>query len=254
MRSASLPPPSGRDSSARGHCCAKRWLEIWTSPPATCSGLPVPVAIGSSRVSSKFSPGNIRVPTCIESDVRILRTSNSRSVRVRISAATVTAFLLVGSAAAGAQSVNDAQIASIVVTANQVDIDAGQLASKMATNPEVKKFGATMVTDHTGVNKAASDLATRLKVTPEDNATSKALKAGGEKNVANLKTLKGAAFDKAYIDHEVAYHTQVLEAIDTTLVPNAKNAELKALIVKVRPAFVAHLEHAKSLQKTLAGK
>ena len=174
---------------------------------------------------------------------------------MRISAATVTAFLLVGSAAAGTQSVNDAQIASIVVTANQVDIDAGQLASKMATNPEVKKFGATMVTDHTGVNKAATDLATRLKVTPEDNATSKALKAGGEKNVANLKTLKGAAFDKAYIDHEVAYHTQVLEAIDTTLVPNAKNAELKALIVKVRPAFVAHLEHAKSLQKTLgAGK
>ena len=163
----------------------------------------------------------------------------------------VAAFLLI-SATARAQSINDAQIASIVVTANQVDIDAGELASKMATNPEVKKFGATMVADHTGVNKSAVALATRLKVTPEDNATSKALKAGGEKNVANLKTLKGAAFDKAYVDNEVAYHTQVLEAIDKTLVPNAKNDELKALIVKVRPAFVAHLEHAKSLQKTLA--
>ena len=174
---------------------------------------------------------------------------------MRISIVTVAAMMLVGAAGAAGQSINDAQIASIVVTANQVDIDAGELASKMATNPEVKKFGATMVTDHTGVNKAATDLATRLKVTPEDNATSKALKAGGEKNVANLKTLKGAAFDKAYIDHEVAYHSQVLEAIDKTLVPNAKNAELKALIVKVRPAFVAHLEHAKSLQKTLgAGK
>ena len=174
---------------------------------------------------------------------------------MRISIVTVAAMMLVGAAGAAGQSINDAQIASIVVTANQVDIDAGELASKMATNPEVKKFGATMVTDHTGVNKAATDLATRLKVTPEDNATSKALKAGGEKNVANLKTLTGAAFDKAYIDHEVAYHTQVLEAIDKTLVPNAKNAELKALIVKVRPAFVAHLEHAKSLQKTLgAGK
>ena len=174
---------------------------------------------------------------------------------MRISIVTVAAMMLVGAAGAAGQSINDAQIASIVVTANQVDIDAGELASKIATNPEVKKFGATMVTDHTGVNKAATDLATRLKVTPEDNATSKALKAGGEKNVANLKTLTGAAFDKAYIDHEVAYHTQVLEAIDKTLVPNAKNAELTALIVKVRPAFVAHLEHAKSLQKTLgAGK
>jgi putative membrane protein len=174
---------------------------------------------------------------------------------VKLSIVTVAAIVLVGAAGVVAQSINDAQIASIVVTANQVDIDAGELASKLATNPEVKKFAETMVTDHTGVNKAATDLATRLKVTPEENVTSTALKAGGEKNVANLKTLKGAAFDKAYIDHEVAYHTQVLEAIDKTLVPNAKNAELKALIVKVRPAFVAHLEHAKSLQKTLgAGK
>ena len=166
--------------------------------------------------------------------------------------ATVAAAAQSGSAAPSAQAVNDAQIASIVVTANQVDIDAGELASKMAANPDVRKFGATMVTDHTGVNKAAMDLAARLKVTPEDNATSRALKAGGDKNLAKLRTLNGAAFDKAYLDHEVAYHSQVLEAIDKTLVPSVRNAELKALIVKVRPAFVAHLEHARSLQKTLA--
>jgi putative membrane protein len=109
-----------------------------------------------------------------------------------------------------------------------------------------------MVTDHTGVNKSAVDLVTKLKVTPEDNPTSQSLKAGGEKNVAALKKLKGAAFDKAYVDHEVAYHQQVLDAVDKTLIPNAKNAELKALLVKVRPAFVAHLEHAKQLQSTLA--
>jgi putative membrane protein len=69
--------------------------------------------------------------------------------------------------------------------------------------------------------------------------------------VASLKTLKGAAFDKAYIDHEVAYHQQVLDALDKTLIPNAQNAELKALLVKVRPAFVAHLDHAKQLQSSL---
>ena len=166
--------------------------------------------------------------------------------------AAMSGFLLLGAAAAGAQSINDAQIASIVVTANQVDIDAGELAKTMATHSEVKKFGEMMATDHTGVNKAAVDLATRLKVTPQDNDTARALKAGGEKNVAHLKTLKGAAFDKAYVDHEVAYHTQVLEAIDKTLIPNTKNAELKALLVKVRPAFVAHLERAKQLQATLS--
>jgi putative membrane protein len=167
--------------------------------------------------------------------------------------AIVAAGLLFASAGiASAQGINDAQIASIVVTANQVDIDAGKLATTNASSPEVKKFAQLMVTDHTGVNKSAVDLATKLKVTPEDNPTSKSLKSGGEENVANLKTLSGAAFDKAYIDHEVAYHQQVLDAVDKTLIPGAKNAELKALLVKVRPAFVAHLEHAKHIQSSLA--
>ncbi|HKW92252.1 MAG TPA: DUF4142 domain-containing protein [Methylomirabilota bacterium] len=152
---------------------------------------------------------------------------------------------------ASAQGITDAQIAHIVVTANQVDIDAGKLAASMATNPEVKRFGEQMVTDHTGVNKSAVELARKLKVTPADNPTSQSLKAGGEKNTANLKALKGAAFDKAYIDHEVAYHQAVIDAMDKTLIPGASNAQLKALLVKVRPAFVAHLEHAKTIQSSL---
>ena len=154
-------------------------------------------------------------------------------------------------AAARAQAINDAQIAHIVVTANQVDVDAGKLAQNMASNAEVKKFGERMVADHEGVNKQAVALATKLKVTPQDNDTSKSLKAGGDANVAKLKTLKGAAFDKAYVDQEVAYHQAVLDAIDKTLIPGASNAELKALIVKVRPAIAAHLEHAKHIQSTL---
>ena len=105
----------------------------------------------------------------------------------------------------------------------------------MASNADVKKFADQMVTDHTGVNKSAVDLVTKLKVTPEDNPTSQSLKAGGDKNVANLKTLKGAAFDKAYIDHEVAYHQQVLDAVDKTLIPSATNAELKALLSRSGP-------------------
>ena len=161
---------------------------------------------------------------------------------------------LMAASSVSAQAVNDAQIASIVVTANQVDIDAGKLAQTKGSNAEVKAFGKQMVTDHTGVNKQATALVTKLKVTPEDNPTAESLKKGGEENVATLKTLSGKAFDKAYIDHEVAYHQQVLDALDKTLIPNAQNAELKALLVKVRPAFVAHLEHAKHLQATLGGK
>lgn len=155
-------------------------------------------------------------------------------------------------AAAFAQGINDAQIAKIVVTANQVDIDAGKFAATKATNPEVKKFAQTMVTDHSGVNKQAIDLATKLGVKPEDNDTAKSLYDGGKANIDNLKTLKGKDFDKAYIDHEVAYHQAVLDAVDKTLIPGAKNEELKALLVKVRPAFVAHLDHAKMVQASLS--
>jgi putative membrane protein len=150
-----------------------------------------------------------------------------------------------------AEGPNDAQIAAIVVTANQVDIDAGKLAETKGSTKEVKDFGKLMVTDHTGVNKAATELVTRLKVTPEDNPTAQSLKKGGEDNLANLRKLSGAPFDKAYVDHEVTYHQAVIDAVDKTLIPSAKNEELKALLVKVRPAFVAHLEHAKSLQAKL---
>jgi putative membrane protein len=152
---------------------------------------------------------------------------------------------------ARAQSVTDPQIAHIVVTANQVDIDAGKLAESMGSNAEVKAFGKQMVAAHAGVNQQAVALAKKLKVTPEDNATSKSLKSGGDQNVANLKTLNGAAFDKAYIDNEVTYHQAVLDALDKTLIPGATNTELKALLETSRPAFVAHLEHAKQIQSTL---
>ncbi|NRO98293.1 DUF4142 domain-containing protein [Paraburkholderia sp. NMBU_R16] len=148
----------------------------------------------------------------------------------------------------------DPQIAAIVVTANQVDIDAGKLAGARSHNKDVKSFAHLMVTDHSSVNKSAVDLVHRLNVTPEDNPTSRALKQGGDENLAKLKKLKGAAFDKAYVDHEVAYHEAVLDAVDKTLIPDAQNADLKALLVKVRPAFVAHLEHARQLQTELANK
>ena len=156
--------------------------------------------------------------------------------------------------AAWAQAPNDAQIAAIVVTANQVDIDAGKLAESKAQAADVKAFAQQMVKDHTAVNKSAVELVQKLKVTPEDNDTSKSLKMGGDDNIANLKKLKGAEFDRAYVDHEVAYHQAVIDALDKTLVPNAKSAELKALLEKSRPAFVAHLDHAKHIQASLGKK
>jgi putative membrane protein len=153
--------------------------------------------------------------------------------------------------AAAATPPTDAEIAGIVVAANQVDVDAGKYAEGKTSNAEVKKFAKQMVMDHTAVNEQAGALAKKLKLTPADSDESKSLKDGGKKNLANLETLKGEGFDKAYVDHEVAYHQAVLDAIDTTLIPNAKNAELKSLIEKVRPAIATHLDHAKSIQTTL---
>jgi putative membrane protein len=189
----------------------------------------------------------------------MLRSANLARVPKRVPKLALVATWAALAALAGsahAQSASDAaptdpQIAAIVVTANQVDIDAGKLALKKSSNRDVKAFAKTMVRDHTGVNRAATDLVHKLNVTPEANATSESLKKGGDDNLEKLKGLSGKAFDKAYVDHEVAYHQAVLDAMDKTLIPDAKNADLKALLVKVRPAFVEHLDHAKHLDAKL---
>lgn len=152
---------------------------------------------------------------------------------------------------AEAKGPSDAEIAHIVVTANAIDIDAGKLAQSKSKSKAIRDFAKLMVTDHSAVNKQASELAKKLGVTPKDNDVSKSLLAGAKTNTTKLNGLKGAEFDKAYVDNEVAYHEAVLNALDRTLIPSAQNAELKDLMVKVRPAFVAHLEHAKGVQTSL---
>ncbi|HVK84767.1 MAG TPA: DUF4142 domain-containing protein [Kofleriaceae bacterium] len=152
-----------------------------------------------------------------------------------------------------APALGDAQIAAIVVAANQVDIDYGKLALSKSKNAEVKKFAERMVTDHSAVNKAAVDLVTRLNVTPQESDASKGLVAGGADTLAKLEKLEGADFDRAYVDNEVAYHEAVIGVLKTQLIPSASNAELKGALVGAQPAFDAHLQHAKQIQAALAG-
>lgn len=146
---------------------------------------------------------------------------------------------------------SDAAIADIALTANSIDSTAGELAKTKAQSKAVKDFAQTMVTDHAAVNAQAVALATKLGVTPEDNSVSQQLKTGAQESQTTLQGLSGADFDKAYMDHEVAYHQAVLDALDNTLIPDSQNAELKALLVKVRPAFAAHLERAKGIRASL---
>src|SRR5690242_21900671 len=154
-------------------------------------------------------------------------------------------------APAAAPDLSDPEVAHVAVTANSIDIDAARFAQTRTQNAAVKQFAKTMITDHSAVNAQAAALATKLGVTPKDNPVSQSLLKAAAEARANIEPLKGKAFGKAYIDREVGYHQAVLDALDHLLSPTTENAELKKLLVDVRPAIAAHLEHAKKLQGTL---
>jgi len=155
--------------------------------------------------------------------------------------------------AAPAPTLSDANIAAIVVAANTADIDNGKQGQTRAKNAEVKAFARQMINDHGASNQQASALATKLGLTPEDNATSTGIRTQQDSIRTAIKGLSGAAFDKAYVDNEVTYHETVLNAIDQALIPNAQNAELKQLLTNTRPIISAHLDHAKQIQAKLGG-
>ncbi|MBV8801164.1 MAG: DUF4142 domain-containing protein [Alphaproteobacteria bacterium] len=145
----------------------------------------------------------------------------------------------------------DPQIAHIAYTAGQLDIKAAQQALDKSKNQQVRAFAQDMVRDHTSVNDQALALCKKLGVTPEDNDTSKNLVKDADAYRAKLASLSGAAFDKAYAEHEVAYHHQVNGALESTLIPSASNGELKSLLQTGLKIFKGHEEHARSLASSL---
>jgi putative membrane protein len=155
-------------------------------------------------------------------------------------------FLMTSFAALAAMP-NDNEITQIVETVNSGEIKMAEYALKTTKNPEVKKFAEHMKTDHT-MNEKKTEA---LGVTPLANAKSMALKNEGESSMNKLKTLKGAEFDKAYIADQLKAHENVLKDLKTTLIPNAKNPELKAHLEMTAKKVETHIEHAKSIQTTL---
>jgi putative membrane protein len=141
----------------------------------------------------------------------------------------------------------DPQIAHITHTAGLIDIKAGQLALKKSHNKDVRAFADEMVRDHTAVDKQALALVAKLKVTPEDNATSQSLNKGAAAEYAKLEKLSGKAFDREYAANEVAYHKTVNGALESTLIPSAHNAELKSLLETGLKLFREHQTHAEHL-------
>lgn len=165
----------------------------------------------------------------------------------------VLAAALTLSTAAFAQSAKptDPQIAHIAYTADNIDIRAGELARKKSSNKEVLAFANDMVRDHTAVNEQALALVKKLKVEPQDNDTSRSLTKDAEAEMKKLDGLLGAAFDKEYAAHELAYHRAVNDALRTTLIPAASNAELKQLLTTGLKLFEGHQQHAEHLVSSL---
>ena len=164
----------------------------------------------------------------------------------------VACLLLVPSIAwAQGERPNDAQIADIAYTAGVLDVAAGKQALTKAINPDVQQFALEMVRDHQAVNDQALALVKKLHVTPQDNPTSQALTKAADAKRDDLAKLSGAAFDRAYVENEVAFHNTVNEALETTLIPSAQNAELKALLETGLKLFRSHQTHAEHLAMSL---
>jgi len=153
-----------------------------------------------------------------------------------------------------AKPLNDPQIATIALTAHEIDIARGKLALKHSKNAEVKQFAQQMVDDHTAGKNEALALAKKLGVKAEGSAVSKSLNDGAKVAKRRLAKEHGAAYDKDYIDTEVGYHQAVIDAVKNTLVPGAQNAELKTLLQNAIPTLEGHLQHAKMVQTQLGAK
>ncbi|TCU11755.1 DUF4142 domain-containing protein [Rhizobium sullae] len=165
----------------------------------------------------------------------------------RILAATVFAASLAASAMADDAKPTDPQIAHVAYTAGQIDVTAAEQALRKSKNADVIAFAKVMERDHKAVNEQALALVKKLNVTPEDNGISQSLSSQATKELATLDALNSAAFDKAYVENEVAYHKTVNGALAETLIPSAKNAELKALLETGLTLFKEHQMHAEHL-------
>ena len=168
--------------------------------------------------------------------------------------AAVSLAVVLATSSASAQDAakpTDPQIAHIAYTAGQLDIAAAKQAIDKTKSKDVKAFAEDMLRDHEAVNKQALDLVNKLKVKPEDNDTSKTLTKNADAKRTELAKLSGAAFDKAYIDNEVAYHKAVNGALETTLIPSASNAELKSLLQTGLKIFQGHEQHAEHVAAEL---
>jgi putative membrane protein len=155
-------------------------------------------------------------------------------------------------APAAAPAMTDANIFAVLDAANVADSSDGSVAATKGTSADVKTFGRDMMRDHHALRAQGQALAKKINVTPETPAGDNSQAAAAAWHDSLMAMPKGAAFDKAYIDHEVTAHEQVLQKAQAAE-GAAQNAELKALLPKAGANVQAHLDHAKQIQTKLGG-
>ena len=161
------------------------------------------------------------------------------------------AIFAISTTAVAADAPTDPQIAHIAYTAGSLDVAAGKQALAKSHNKAVRAFAEEMVRDHAAVNEKALALVKKLKVTPADNPTSQGLTKAADAERAKLAKMSGAAFDREYVNNEIAYHKTVNGALEKVLIPSAKNNELKSLLETGLTLFKEHQTHAENVAKEL---
>lgn len=175
-----------------------------------------------------------------------------RRIAIAGALAAIAAFALVVTRAdARPNPLTEAGVVAIFDLANTADIETGTLGEQRGTTKEVREYGMMLRTVHVEVRQKGRDLARKLRVTPvmpEGNTMAK----GHAAAVARLKTLQGADFDRAFLEHEQAFHAAVLDAVRSTLLPAIQTRELRDFVTSLGPAFEAHRLAAENLRSKLA--
>lgn len=146
---------------------------------------------------------------------------------------------------------SDVEFAHVAYTADNIDIRYAHLALALSSNPEVQKFAKTMIRDHEAVNEQALALLDKLGAQAKDNFLSQKLNQDAEVIIDNFSKLRGAEFDKAYAENELAYHKAVNGLVGDVFIPNIDNAEVKALFEEGLKIFKVHEGHAEMMVKAL---
>ena len=142
-------------------------------------------------------------------------------------------------------------IAGIVMTVHEGEIEQGQAAAQKATNAQVREFAQMMVTDHTNGNNTARDVFGREGISPGENDTTRTLTANSRRTISNLNTYSGAAFDREYMRTQVAMHEWTLNSLDNLLIPSSTSAAVRSMLETQRASVAAHLEHARRILGSL---